>query len=130
MRQRRLFSIAAGQLILIALLLALPSVGAETAAPAPIYPAALAAGDTIMFIAPAKYLDKSRTLLAKRRLEKMGFKVRLPETLFRKQGYLAGSDDARAAELMAAFADPVVDAIFPAPAASAPRGFSTSSITT
>lgn len=84
----------------------------DTAA-TPIRPRALVPGDTIVFIAPAKYLDRERVLLAKYRLEQMGFKVRIPKTLFRKEGYFAGSDDERAAELMAAFADPEVDAVFP-----------------
>jgi muramoyltetrapeptide carboxypeptidase len=43
----------------------------------------------------------------------MGFKVRIPAGLFRKSGFLVGTDDERAAELMAAFADPQVKAIFP-----------------
>jgi muramoyltetrapeptide carboxypeptidase len=81
--------------------------------PAPIFPKALAAGDTIEFVAPAKYLDEGRVALAKKRLEEMGFKVRLPKDLFRKKGFLGGSDEQRAAELMAAFADPEVKAIFP-----------------
>jgi muramoyltetrapeptide carboxypeptidase len=81
--------------------------------PAPIYPKALAPGDTIVFVAPAKYLDKERVALAKRRLEEMGFHVRLPDNLFRKHGFLGGTDDERAAEINAAFADPDVDAIFP-----------------
>src|SRR3989304_2934729 len=98
----------------IALALSFCRAGAEeTPPPAPIFPKALAAGDTIMFVAPAKYLDRQRNALAKRRLEQMGFHVRLPENLYRKQGFLAGSDDERARELMAAFADPEVDAIFP-----------------
>ena len=70
-------------------------------------------GDTIEIIAPAKYLDKDRVALAKKRLEEMGFKVRLPDTLFRKKGFLGGSDEERAAELMAAFADPEVKAVMP-----------------
>jgi muramoyltetrapeptide carboxypeptidase len=86
---------------------------AESATPAPLFPRALAPGDTIMFIAPAKYLDNGRVALAKQRLEELGFHVKLPENLFRKRGFLAGSDEQRAAELMAAFADPDVDAIFP-----------------
>lgn len=81
--------------------------------PAPIFPKALVPGDTIEFIAPAKYLDEGRVALAKKRLEEMGFKVRLPKNLFRKKGFLGGSDEERAAELMAAFADPAVKAIFP-----------------
>ena len=81
--------------------------------PAPIFPKALARGDTIMFIAPASNLDEARDRLAKIRLEELGFEVRFPKDLFRKHGYFAGSDEARAAELMAAFNDPEVDAIFP-----------------
>ncbi len=80
---------------------------------APICPKALVPGDTIEFVAPAKYLDEGRVALAKKRLEEMGFKVRLPKDLFRKKGFLGGSDEQRAAELMAAFADPEVKAIFP-----------------
>jgi muramoyltetrapeptide carboxypeptidase len=87
------------------------TVGAES--PSQIFAKALAPGDTIMFVAPAKYLNKDRVSLAKKRLEEMGFQVRLPEGLFRKQGFLGGSDEERAAEIMAAFTDPEVDAIFP-----------------
>ena len=89
-----------------------PALG-ETQSPAPIFPKALRRGDTIMFTAPAGHLDKDQMLRAKRRLEERGFKVKVPETLVRKMGFLAGSDQERAAELMAAFADPEVDAIFP-----------------
>jgi muramoyltetrapeptide carboxypeptidase len=80
--------------------------------PSPVFAKALAPGDTIMFVAPAKYLDEERILLAKKRLEEMGFKVRMPENLFRKHGFLGGSDDERASELMRAFTDPDVDAVF------------------
>src|SRR4051794_16078261 len=79
----------------------------------PIFPKALVPGDTVMIVAPAKYLDRERVSLAKQRLEKMGFKVRVPEGLFRRKGFLGGTDEERAAELMAAFADPKVNAIFP-----------------
>jgi muramoyltetrapeptide carboxypeptidase len=79
----------------------------------PIYPKALVPGDTVMIVAPAKYLDKDRVALAKKRLEEMGFKVRIPEGLFRKKGFLGGTDEERAAELMAAFSDSKVNAIFP-----------------
>ncbi len=79
----------------------------------PIFPKALAPGDTVMIVAPAKYLDKGRVALAKQRLEEMGFKVKIPAGLFRKKGFLGGSDEERAGELMAAFADPEIDAIFP-----------------
>ena len=85
----------------------------ETASPSPIFPKALAPGDTVMIVAPAKYLDQGRVALAKQRLEKMGFKVKIPAGLFRKWGFLGGTDDERAAEIMEAFSDPKVNAIFP-----------------
>ncbi|MEM1446366.1 MAG: LD-carboxypeptidase [Planctomycetota bacterium] len=76
-------------------------------------PAPLKPGDTIMFVAPAGDLIEDRVMLAKQRLEERGFRVLIPETLFRKHGYLAGTDEQRAAELMAAFTHPDVDAILP-----------------
>ena len=99
--------------IFAATICAQPARADDSMASTPIFPKALAAGDTIMFIAPAKYLDEPRNRLAKQRLEQLGFKVRFPKTLFRKHGYLAGTDQERAAEIMTAFNDPDVDAIFP-----------------
>src|SRR6185312_14619672 len=64
-------------------------------------------------IAPAKYLDKDRITLATKRLEEMGFKVRLPKNIYRKHGFLGGTDEERATELNEAFADPEVNAVFP-----------------
>lgn len=78
-----------------------------------IRPKTLAPGDTIAFVAPAGPLDRERMLLARDRLVARGYKVTLREDLFAEEGYLAGSDERRAAELMAAFLDPEVDAIFP-----------------
>lgn len=86
---------------------------AFAAEPSPIFPPALAPGDTILFIAPAGSLNKKRNTLAKERLEKLGYKVRFPKNLFRKHGYLAGTDEERASEIMTGFSDPEVDAIFP-----------------
>ena len=106
-------------LFVVAALLTLP-LSAETAmkdAPADRpeiqYAKALRPGDTIMFVAPAGELIEKRVALAKKNLEAMGFKVIVPEDLFRQRGYLAGDDQTRADELMRAFADPEVDAIFP-----------------
>jgi muramoyltetrapeptide carboxypeptidase len=42
----------------------------------------------------------------------MGFQVKLPSNLYRRRGYLAGTDEERADEFMAAFRDPQVKAIF------------------
>lgn len=79
----------------------------------PIKPAPLQPGDTIAFIAPAGELNQERMTLAKQRLEEMGFVIKQRDDLFRQWGYLAGSDEQRAAEIMDAFTDPDVDAIFP-----------------
>lgn len=78
-----------------------------------IRPPALKPGDTIAFVAPAGPLERERMLLARDRLVARGYKVTLRDDLFAQEGYLAGSDDRRAEELMAAFLDPEVDAIFP-----------------
>ena len=76
-------------------------------------PERLAPGDTIMFVAPAGDLDKDRMMLAKERLEDLGYEVKMRRDLFAAEGYLAGTDKRRAKELMQAFLDPEVDAIFP-----------------
>jgi muramoyltetrapeptide carboxypeptidase len=76
-------------------------------------PALLKPGDTIMFIAPAGELLRDRMMLAKKKLEERGYKVKYRDDLFDVDGYLAGSDERRAKELMQAFTDPEVDAVFP-----------------
>jgi muramoyltetrapeptide carboxypeptidase len=86
---------------------------AEVADQAMLQPPRLHDGDTIMFVAPAGDLNEERMLLAKGRLEAMGYRVKMRDDLFAADGYLAGSDERRAEELMQAFLDPQVDAIFP-----------------
>ena len=76
-------------------------------------PALLKPGDTIMFVAPASELIRNRMMLAKKKLEERGYKVKYRDDLFEVDGYLAGSDQRRAEEMMQAFTDPEVDAIFP-----------------
>ena len=78
-----------------------------------IRPAPLEPGDTIMFVAPASDLDEKRMLLAKERLEERGYRVVMRDDLFAEEGYLAGSDERRSEELMQAFLEPAVKAIFP-----------------
>lgn len=98
----------------LALVLAAPLTAPPAAyAEAPIKPAALRPGDTIMMIAPAGELNETRMTLAAKRLREMGFEVIVPDDLFRRRGYNAGTDEQRADELMRAFRDPDVDAIFP-----------------
>lgn len=78
-----------------------------------IKPAALKPGDLIGYVAPAGPLSKVRMERAKERLEARGYRVLVPDDVYRRRGYLAGTDEARAAELMAMFEDPNVAAIFP-----------------
>lgn len=78
-----------------------------------IYPPLLEKGDTIMFVAPAGELDRTRMKLAQKRLEECGYRIKMRPDLFAVDGYLAGSDARRAEELMQAFTDPEVDAVFP-----------------
>ena len=82
------------------------------AAAEPLRGNALKRGDTIMIVAPARTPVKPKMQLAKQRLEAMGFRVRMPEGIFETQGYLAGNDQRRANEIMRAFSDPDVDAVF------------------
>lgn len=74
---------------------------------------ALAPGDTIAIVAPSGPVDRGGILQAKEVLEKMGFKVILGDNVFKRDDYLAGTDEERAKDLMAAFANPEVNAVFP-----------------
>ena len=76
-------------------------------------PAALLVGDTVAFCAPSGFLDSVRMSLAKTRLEEKGFYIVQEQSLFRRWGYLAGTDEQRANELMTYFRDKSVKAIFP-----------------
>lgn len=76
-------------------------------------PRALARGDTVGIIAPSGSMaDPGRLPLAVAAVEKLGFKVKLAEGCSFSYGYLAGSDEIRARDLNAFFADPEVDGIF------------------
>jgi len=95
------------------LLAMLPLQSCTHQAAGPIYPPALREGDTIAIVAPAGPLQRERVELACQRLKNLGFQVSVPSHLYRQRGYLAGTDQERADELMAAFLDPRVKAIFP-----------------
>lgn len=69
-------------------------------------PTLFAPGDTIMLVAPASDLEEEKMLLAKKRLEARGYRVRMRDDLFAVEAYFAGSDRRRAEELMQAFLDP------------------------
>ncbi len=75
-------------------------------------PPALKAGDTIALVAPAAPVDIGALRAYAQDLEKSGVTVLIPKNIERKSGYLAGTDEERAAELNAMIRDPRVQAIF------------------
>jgi muramoyltetrapeptide carboxypeptidase len=78
-----------------------------------IKPPRLKRGDLIGLVAPASPpRDKEVLARGEAKLEEMGFRVRPGRHLAEKWTYLAGSDEARAADLNEMFADPAVDGIF------------------
>jgi muramoyltetrapeptide carboxypeptidase len=76
-----------------------------------IKPQALRPGDTIAIAAPASPFDHKAFEGGISVLKSMGYQVKIPESIFRVQGYLAGSDAQRAELLMNLFADESVKAI-------------------
>lgn len=79
----------------------------------PIKPPKLSKGDTVGLVLPARMaFEPSHIGLARRQLEALGFVVRLGENAYARDTYLAGTDEQRAADLNAMFADPEVDGIF------------------
>jgi len=78
----------------------------------PILPAALKRGDTIGITAPAGPIHNEEDFAAGiRLLAEMGFQTRHRRDILRKDGYLAGNDRERAAELHELWRDPEVKAI-------------------
>jgi muramoyltetrapeptide carboxypeptidase len=75
-------------------------------------PSRLKPGDKLRFISPASPPDKDAVLRSAAILERWGFTVDYGEHAFDRDGYLAGNDDQRAADLNAALRDPAVRAVF------------------
>lgn len=83
-----------------------------TAATSVLKPKRLAPGQTIGLIAPSSPASEDDQIhAALELLESLGFRVKPGAHLYRRYGYLAGSDAERAADLNDMFADPNVDAI-------------------
>jgi muramoyltetrapeptide carboxypeptidase len=81
--------------------------------PAPkIKPAALQPGDLIEIVSPASPLDEDKLEKATQLLEGEGYRVRKAPHVLDRDAYLAGTDEARAADLMSAFKDPEVAAVY------------------
>ena len=71
-------------------------------------PAALKPGDQVRVVTPASPLGEDQIADGVALLESEGYRVTLSPHVFDRDGYLAGPDESRAADLMAAFADPDV----------------------
>src|SRR5437899_2542483 len=76
-----------------------------------IKPRCLKPGDSVGITAPASPGDREQYEATSSYLEKLGLHVRLGDTLSKQHGYLSGSEEERARELNAMFADPDIKAI-------------------
>ncbi|MFC1858457.1 LD-carboxypeptidase [Thermodesulfobacteriota bacterium] len=76
-----------------------------------LFPSRLKAGDTIGIAAPASHFKKEPFKRGLAVLASMGFNVSVPDNLFVKEGFFAGSDQHRAELLNRLFADRDIDAI-------------------
>lgn len=74
-------------------------------------PKALKPGDEIRVVTPASPLNPDQIADGIQLLEQQGYKVSLAPGVHARDGYLAGSDEMRAADMMAAFDDPNVSAV-------------------
>lgn len=97
-------------------LAAVPVLGAaQTSAPSRkmIKPPALKQGDRVAVVAPAGAADDQAHIdRALAKLRDLGFAPVVTPNILKRHGYLAGTDDQRAADLNLAFADPSFKAIF------------------
>ena len=76
-------------------------------------PRRLAPGQTVGLIAPSAAANEPERLrFAMETIESLGFRVRPGAHLFDREGYLAGGDAARAADLNAMFADDGIDVVW------------------
>ncbi len=84
---------------------------AAAAAP-PLKPKRLSPGDTVALVSPSgATATRFDAMIVKENMEALGFKVKPGPHLLDRYGYLGGRDADRAADLMAAFADPDVAGI-------------------
>ena len=108
--QRREFLQSAAMVSAAATLPASPA--RASAPPAVIKPKRMAAGDTVMLVAPANATFESVDLqIATESLEALGFKVKAGAHLLDRHGYLAGDDKNRGEDINRAFADSSIDAV-------------------
>ncbi len=79
-----------------------------------IKPPALQFGEVVQIVAPASNLKAEYLARGVAELTNLGFRVKYDPTILEKDRYTAGSDERRANELMSAFADPEVKAVWAA----------------
>jgi muramoyltetrapeptide carboxypeptidase len=79
-----------------------------------IWPKRLQPGDTLMIVAPAGPVEHKDFDRGLQRIKDRGYRVKMRDDMFAVEGYLGGTDDRRAEELMEAFLDPEVDAVIAA----------------
>jgi muramoyltetrapeptide carboxypeptidase len=79
-----------------------------------IKPPALRDGDAVAIVAPASNLKADYLARGVAELQRLGFQARYEPGILDKARYTAGDDDRRAAELMRAFADPEIKAVWAA----------------
>ncbi len=86
--------------------------GTDTSRPRTVRPGRLRPGDTIGLVNPAGALwEPVNVDVAAESLAALGYKVKRGANLLARRGYFAGTDEQRAADLNALFADPEVRAI-------------------
>jgi len=83
----------------------------ETLNKSPIKPRRLKPGDTIGIVAPAGAFDRELFMQGLNTLNSMGYHTRVPDEIYGKTGYLAGSDVQRAQLVNQLFNNPDVQAI-------------------
>jgi len=76
-----------------------------------VIPPYLDEGDLITIVTPASHIDQDPVLKAVKMLEKSGFRVKLGEHVFTRNGPFSGSDDERLLDLQKATDDREVKAI-------------------
>ena len=86
--------------------------GGSPEGPTALRPRRLAPGSRVALLAPASNLEEDVAIEASAELlRSLGYEVTLGAHLFRRNQYLAGTDEERAADLNAAFRDPDLDGI-------------------
>jgi len=83
----------------------------NTSDPAVLHPSPLRVGDEVRLVSPASPPNRDDVLQTQRTLESWGLRVSLGDNIFRRFGYLAGTDEERLADLNNALRDTSVRAI-------------------